>query len=163
MDRKQSSRLIQGAVAGGLATIWMSLFMFGSKKLGIQGEHPPKRIAEFAFALAGSEQSEQQKLKLNASAVAAHLGFGMVAGGAFALIQPRSSSKKLQILHGIGYGLLVWAASYKGWIPAFNILPPPERDRPGRVKSMIAAHMVYGAVLANLMKGEPRKSTVLLR
>jgi uncharacterized membrane protein YagU involved in acid resistance len=156
MSKKQSSRILEGALAGGLATICMSLFMYGSKKLGIQGEHPPKRIMESAFAAAGAEEPRQHKLKLNAAAAAAHIGFGVVSGAAFALLQPKHSSKKLQILEGMGYGLLIWAVSYKGWVPKLNIMPPPERDRPGRVKSMIAAHMVYGSVLASLTP-EPQK------
>jgi hypothetical protein len=163
MRKTQNSLFLEGAFAGGLATACMSLVMLAAKKLGIQGEHPPKRIAESLLTAVGNQQPRQQKLKLNAIAVAAHLGFGMAAGGAFAVIPPITRSRKMRILQGVGYGLLVWAASYKGWIPAFNILPPPDRDRPGRVKSMVAAHVVYGAVLAGLMHGKSTKSTASSR
>ena len=30
-------------------------------------------------------------------------------------------------------------------------MPPPERDRPGRPEAMLAAHWVYGGVLAMLL------------
>ena len=64
-------------------------------------------------------------------------------------------------LVGAVYGLGVWAVSYKGWIPALGILPPPERDRPGRPVIMVAAHVVYGLVLGALVRapetlGAPR-------
>jgi hypothetical protein len=41
----------------------------------------------------------------------------------------------------------VWLGSYAGWIPALDLLPPPDRDRRGRPPSMIVAHWVYGAAL----------------
>jgi hypothetical protein len=42
------------------------------------------------------------------------------------------------------FGLGIWGASYRGWIPAMNILPPEQY--PGRrgTLMMIAAHVVYG-------------------
>ena len=40
--------------------------------------------------------------------------------------------------------------SYSGWLPALHLMPPPEQDRPGRQPSMVAAHVVYGAVLGAL-------------
>ena len=55
-------------------------------------------------------------------------------------------------LVGVVYGLGVWAVSYKGWIPALGILPPPERDQPGRPVIMVAAHVVYGLVLGALVR-----------
>jgi uncharacterized membrane protein YagU involved in acid resistance len=155
---KQSSLFFEGVVAGGLATVCMSLLMLGSKKLGVQGEHPPKRIVEAALSATGDTQPPLQKVLPLAAAV--HVGFGMAAGGVFALIQQKFHLKKMPILQGAGYGLLVWAVSYKGWIPALGILPPAERDRPGRVKTMIAAHLVYGAVLAGRLHRKLKDGTI---
>jgi uncharacterized membrane protein YagU involved in acid resistance len=156
--QKRTSLFLDGALAGGVATLCMSLVMIGSKKLGVQGEHPPKRIAEAVLASTGDSQQPQPKVE--ALSVAAHFGFGMVAGGVFALLERRLSLKR-PILSGVAYGLLVWAVSYKGWIPALNILPPPERDRPGRPTTMIAAHVVYGAVLAKCLHGKYRSEMAL--
>jgi uncharacterized membrane protein YagU involved in acid resistance len=48
---------------------------------------------------------------------------------------------------GALYGLALWLVSYQGWIPALGLLPPPEQDAQGRTMAMIAAHLVYGAML----------------
>ena len=47
-------------------------------------------------------------------------------------------------------GLSVWAVSYQGWVPALGILPKASEDRPARPAVMVAAHVVYGAVLGAL-------------
>ena len=44
-------------------------------------------------------------------------------------------------------GLAIWAPAYQGWVPALDILPPATEDRPERAATMIAVHVVYGAVL----------------
>jgi hypothetical protein len=38
-----------------------------------------------------------------------------------------------------------------GWVPALGFLPPATEDRPGRPPAMIAAHVVFGAVLAAIV------------
>ena len=53
---------------------------------------------------------------------------------------------------GVLFGLGIYGVSYKGWIPALGILPPPEDDRPGRPAVMIAAHIVYGLTLGWLIR-----------
>jgi hypothetical protein len=41
--------------------------------------------------------------------------------------------------------MLVWAASYAGWLPAVNTLPPPQRRPAGRNLLLILSHLVWGA------------------
>jgi putative membrane protein len=48
---------------------------------------------------------------------------------------------------GIGFGLLVWAGSYLGLLPALGLLSPATQHAPQRNLLMIAAHLVWGAVL----------------
>lgn len=48
---------------------------------------------------------------------------------------------------GAAFGLAVWAAGYEGWVPAMGVLPPAHRDKRSRALTMLAAHLVYGAVL----------------
>jgi hypothetical protein len=48
---------------------------------------------------------------------------------------------------GIAFGLGVWATSYRGWIPALDMLPPEQRRGRAGTAVMIAAHTVYGATL----------------
>lgn len=54
---------------------------------------------------------------------------------------------------GVSHGLAVYALSYKGWIPALEILPSPQRDRPGGPAARRSRwpDVVYGAVLGRLI------------
>lgn len=74
---------------------------------------------------------------------ASHLGFGATMGSVFALVARRAGSPMGGALFGLGIGY----ASYAGWIPKAGLMVSPAHDRPGRPASMIAAHLVYGAIL----------------
>lgn len=123
----------------------MSAVMMSSKTLGVQGEHPPKRIVQSLAKVIGKRSLSRQTQSLIAGA--AHLGFGMTAGLVFALAQRRFAWKR-PVPKGVAYGLSIWFASYKGWVPMTGAIPSAEKDRPGRVATMIAAHVVFGASLA---------------
>ena len=49
---------------------------------------------------------------------------------------------------GAFYGVAVWAVSYLGWIPGLHLLKPANRHPPRRDLLMIAAHLVWGTVMA---------------
>lgn len=139
---------LHGAAAGAIATLPMSAVMLLAARAGLMGEYPPKTITEQAFEAAGIEPNEDVN---DAAATVAHLGFGASAGALFGLLRRRIGMRGSPVAQGIGYGLLVYAANYNGWIPAIHLMPPPEDDRPrGRPPSMIVAHVVYGAVLGAL-------------
>ena len=75
--------------------------------------------------------------------IVAHFGYGAAAAAAYALA--RSSPGPVG---GAGYGVLVWAASYLGWIPAFGVLKPATDHPLERDALMIAVHLVWGATTA---------------
>jgi len=107
------------------------------------GEQPPDAITTSAAQAAGATPTERQA---DAMAVVAHLGFGAGTGAAYALA-PRVGPP---VLRGVVAALAVWAVSYQGWVPALGILPKASEDRPARPAVMIAAHVVYGAVLGTV-------------
>ena len=139
----------KGALAGAVATTCMSALMLLSKRLGVQGEHPPKRITQAALKKAGADRQEGPAV--NALSTAAHLAFGAGGGSVFALLRQKIRTKHLPGLQGLVLGSFIWLVSYSGWVPALRIMPPAHRDRPGRVVTMLAAHLVYGAVLGELV------------
>jgi hypothetical protein len=116
----------------------MSAVMLGLRKQ--LGEQPPDAIVKSAADAVGAQPSESQA---DALAVVAHVGFGASVGAAYALL-PRVGPP---VARGVVTALAVYAASYQGWVPALGILPKASDDRPGRPAVMIAAHVVYGAVL----------------
>jgi hypothetical protein len=140
---------LDGALAGAAATLPMSAVMAAADRAGMMGKHPPEVIVEKGMRRSGVRADETTE---DAVTLVAHFGFGAAAGAVFGLINRRAAHRRSTwIAEGIAFGLVVYAVSYKGWIPALNILPRPEHDRPGRQPSMIAAHVVFGAALGALL------------
>jgi hypothetical protein len=134
-------RLAAGAASGLAATAVMSGWMAAGQLTGRHGEQPPKRLVRRLGRRLGVPTRRFGGGLWLASA-AAHAGFGATCGAAYAAAVRRSSAGR-----GVAFGLGVWAASYAGWIPALDLLPPPHRDNPRRAWTVFTAHVVYGAVL----------------
>lgn len=139
-----ASLLVRGALAGALATLAMSAVMLVAGRLGIMGKQPPERIVEHGADAADVPVTEGAE---NVAASAAHVAFGAVAGAIFAPLARSLRAPTVELV-AVPWALVVWAASYFGWVPALGILPPPTEDRPGRAWSMLAAHLVFGLALA---------------
>jgi uncharacterized membrane protein YagU involved in acid resistance len=142
-------RVATGAAAGLAATVPMTAAMkLAQRALPPRQRHPlpPRRITLRALRKVGVrphvhlDESQRHGLTL-----AAHFGYGTAAGAVFGLLAPRNTREA--ITAGVGYGLLVWAASYLGLMPALDLHPPATRESPGRNAMMIAAHVVWGASL----------------
>ena len=143
-----AAALIDGARGGAIATVAMSAVMIAGDRTGHMGEQPPTTITRFALGEAGVDRPSLAASRL---APFSQLAFGAVGGAAFGLLRRLVPSVPGGLL-GVSFGLAVWAVSYKGWIPALGILPPPEDDRPGRPVVMVVAHVVYGLVLGRLVR-----------
>lgn len=134
-----------GSVGGAAGTLTMSLVMMTAHRFGFLGGYPPEYIASAGLDSLGMRRrtSEAQ----DALAVALHVAFGTAVGAVFGLAHRRTTRMPATILQALVFGGLVWLVSYHGWIPALGILPPPERDQPGRPATMLLAHWVYGVTL----------------
>lgn len=142
-------RLLAGVLSGSVATVFMSAVMLAAKRLGLMGEMPPEKITARLLDQAGW-RSRGRRTQDVLSAVS-HLGFGAAAGTIFAAVEARPQPPFPAVPAGILFGAAVWFVSYQGWVPALGIMAPPSRDRPGRPQAMLAAHLVYGAVLGALV------------
>jgi hypothetical protein len=155
-DEPTARALLLGAGAGAAATIAMSGLMLAAQRLGLLGRSPPRHIVDRALGClhVRDKVSRQNRQLLTALA---HLGFGATQGALYAVLYQvlaRYSPRPIapSTATGVPFALCVWAASYAGWIPALGILPSPSHDRPGRPTSMVLAHVVYGAALANILR-----------
>jgi hypothetical protein len=144
--------IARGALAGAAATLPMSAVMLAAGELGLMGEQPPERITERLLHAVSIHPGEGES---NLAGTAAHLAFGATMGAAFQLLRENVELPGSPVAQGVAWGLGLWALNYAGWIPALGILPPPDRDRPGRVRTMIAAHVVFGAALGALSDHHP--------
>jgi uncharacterized membrane protein YagU involved in acid resistance len=139
------STLTRGAGGGALATAAMSVVMLAGGRAGLMGEQPPKQIVR--AMLPGHKHRPKKGERLLGTA--AHFLFGSMFGALFGML---CRDRPVRLATGIAYALAIWLASYQGWVPSLNILPPITRDpRPGRQVVMAAGHIVYGTALVVAM------------
>jgi hypothetical protein len=128
----------------------MSALMLAAQRAGLMGQLPPHRIADKSVERSAADD-EVGREERGALGWLLHFGFGAAAGVIYALLHRRIDPPTPDPLDGVAFGALVWTVSYMGWVPALGFLPPATQDRPGRPPAMIAAHVVFGAVLAALV------------
>lgn len=136
-----SRQLLTGALGGLVGTAAMTAAMRQMHRRLHDRERyplPPREIMQSLARQTGTArqagEGELQDLTLGA-----HFAYGAAAGALFALARPGDG-----IVAGAGYGLLIWAASYLGWIPGVGILAPATRHPRRRNGLMFAAHVVWG-------------------
>lgn len=148
----------RGALAGTVATLAMSVPMLAASRLGLIQRQAPKQITDRVLQRIGLADDVESDVARNALAAGNHLAFGAVGGVGFALLARRLPRRVPPVAAGVAYGLLIWTVSYAGWAPALRLMPPPADDEPARPALMVAAHVVYGAVLGALTPARPATS-----
>lgn len=137
---------IQGAIAGAAATGPMTVVMeLGHAHLPRDQQYdlPPRQITRRVGKSFGLWQ-HATKVEKSAATLAAHFAYGSGAGALYGWVVPREHQN---VWTGTAYGLSVWTGSYLGLIPALRILRPATQHPAERNTLMIAAHLVWGAVL----------------
>lgn len=146
--------MVRGAGAGIAATPPMSAVMLASGGTGNMGNQSPERVAD---ADAGAAGLPVRGAARGAAGVVAHLGFGAGVGATYAVLRSRTPVGRVPA-GGVAWALVVYAASYLGWIPALRILPPATDDRKDRVTTMVIAHVAFGAAIDRFLATDrPRR------
>lgn len=141
---KDFAALGQGALGGAAGTAAFTGWMKGAQRAGLLGELPPRKITRKALQATGAEPSPKT---LDAATVLTHLGFGVATGALFGVLSRRLHPRVPGVVQGAIWGSIVWAASYAGWVPALDIMPPPQKDRPDRPLVMFLGHLIFGGLL----------------
>jgi len=128
--------VVAGAGTGLVATLAMSGVLVLAARRGLLKEPPPRAIVRTALPGLSEEA-------VDAGAILAHLGYGSAAG-----VLHRALLGSPGPVASVLYGLGLYAGSYEGWVPVLGALPPAHLDDRARQASMIAGHVVYGAVLS---------------
>ena len=134
-----------GAAAGLAATVPMTAAMqLMHRRLPPRQRYPlpPRRITMRAAHKAGVKPHLDEPERLGLT-MAAHFGYGAAVGALFGLVAPRRPAEAAAA--GAGFGVLVWAVSYLGLMPALGLHPPATTEPARRNGLMIAAHLVWGA------------------
>lgn len=75
---------------------------------------------------------------------AVHYSYGIVMGAAYGLL---ADGRRKPLLHGVGYGLILWAGGILAALPALGLSAPPGRYRKSHHALGILGHLAYGALL----------------
>jgi hypothetical protein len=134
----------------------MSAVMLAGQRLGWMKEQPPEVLTEESLDRADLLDGTWEEAVATV-AVASHFAFGAAAGASYALLR-RVMPIPAAVPTGIAFGLGIWWASYRGWIPAMNILPAEQRSGRRGALLMAAAHAVYGATVGALSRGAQRRT-----
>jgi uncharacterized membrane protein YagU involved in acid resistance len=134
----------EGAVGGAVGTAAFTGWMKGAQRTGLLGELPPRKITRKAVQAATPTPS---KTTIDVATTLTHLGFGVATGALFGVLSRRLHPRVPGVVQGALWGSAVWAASYAGWVPALDLMPPPHKDRPDRPVVMFLGHLIFGGLL----------------
>ncbi|HZU70765.1 MAG TPA: DUF6789 family protein [Ktedonobacteraceae bacterium] len=139
--------LRQGAMAGLIATIPMTLFMLAAHRLLPDWQKyalPPERVTNEIAERTEVAEDMNKPQSLGATLVS-HFGFGTSMG---ALYSPVAKKVPLSpVVKGIAFGLLVWAANYLGIFSALKMRESAFNEPGRRNAMMIASHVIWGGTL----------------
>jgi hypothetical protein len=138
-------RILAGAVAGIIATGPQSAVVWGGRAAGIYQRRPPPEVVAEGPTNAAVEAGVLPSQLWRPAMLAEHIGYGAAGGICFSIV---SRIVRPAPIAGLVTGLVIWKASYDGWIPALRVMPPPEEDEAGRQITMVVAHIAYGLSLA---------------
>ena len=140
------NRLLLGAIGGVVATGPMTVAMIMLHRRLPPAERyplPPRDITVKLAKTAGLEGNLSAPAR-TATTLLSHFGYGAAAG---AVYSSALNARAAPLPKGLLFGLVLWAASYLGWLPAAGILRPATEHPTRRNALMIGAHLVWGATL----------------
>lgn len=145
--------LLAGVVATGPMTIAMILW---HRRLPAHERYPlpPREITMKLAREAGLAKKMSPEVR-SAVSLLAHFAYGGAAGAIYGAVSEAVPAKS--IWKGVGFGLLVWGASYLGYLPGTGILQSATKHPARRNSLMIGSHIVWGVVMslaAGLFKEE---------
>lgn len=145
-NKDSKNNLVSGGIAGLLATIPMSIWMMAvhrSLPLHHRYSLPPRKLTNRILKKVGISHKISRKEK-KALSLLSHFSYGTAAGSLYGVINQAVPAPP--VVKGVGFGLIVWAGSYFGFLPAINLWQKEEEHRK-RYWMMAAAHVVWGAFL----------------
>lgn len=147
--------LLAGVVATGPMTVAMILW---HRRLPISERYPlPPREITMKLARKAGVSDEMSYEARTAATLVAHFGYGGAAGAIYGAISDKVPAPPL--CKGIGFGFLLWAGSYLGWLPGAGVLRGAADHPARRNLLMIGSHIVWGAalgVVTDILKEETK-------
>ena len=137
----------QAALAGTIATLPMTLFMFATQRFLPEDQryHLPPEILTREFSQRAHLNWHWSKRRLLGATLLSHFSYGAAMGAAYSPLEERSliPAPWQCILFGLG----VWATSYLGVLPLTGFSPVAHREPLLRNLMMMGAHVVWGSAM----------------
>jgi len=141
----------KGAFAGCIATAPMTAVMLAMHRYlhaPPRPTVPPKKIAMGLASRVGLKRKMDEPERRGFAWVS-HFGFGTAMGTVYG---PLAKQVPLPFaVKGPAFGLVVWAVSYLGWLPALDLPGAATEQSTRRNVMMIVAHLVWGSVLGAVL------------
>ena len=141
-------KMMQGARAGLLATLPMTIFMQAAwMRLPARERYPlpPRQITRKLLQKVVAPRRKASERNQTLLTLLLHFLFGAMTGSLYGMFEDRIPLNRN--VKGSLMGLAVWSGSYLGWIPGFGILSPATEHPWRRNLLIIVAHLVWGMVL----------------
>ena len=145
-QKQRVNTWLQGALAGFIATIPMTLFMLSTQRFLPKGQRydlPPEIITK-ELAERAHVRQHMSKAQILAATTASHFGYGATMGLLYSVLGrrlPLTASLK-----GTLFGFVIWVASYQALLPLLGFSESSQGETTRRNLMMIGAHVVWGAV-----------------
>ena len=149
---KISLHILSGLLAGTIATVPMSAFMLAMHRILPRWQKyalPPEEITR-DLANRMPIVHNMKKREIQVATVFAHFGYGAAMGGVYGVVD--KLFRLAPVLKGSLFGLLVWAGSYLGWLPAMDFSAGADEQPIQRNTLMIGAHIIWGAITGIVVK-----------
>lgn len=155
------SPVFRAALAGLLAILPTTLLLekVQQRFLPAHERYPVPPAGEIANALVDKVGLGRSKNHTPAFTDVSQLGYGTATGTIYATIEPRLLVPAW--LSGMFYGLLVWAGSSRGLLPAFGLLPPVAPQSRRQSFLMMFTHLIWGALTGVLVRSLHRQKLAL--
>jgi uncharacterized membrane protein YagU involved in acid resistance len=141
------TNIVAGAVGGLIATGPMSVAMallYRRLPWWQPWSLPPREITANMLKSIGVHEHMSREAETVATTVG-HFAYGTFAGAVYGALP--GAIRRHALTSGVLYGLAVWAGSYGAGLPALRLATPLPYRSGKRIGLMIAAHVVWGAVL----------------
>jgi uncharacterized membrane protein YagU involved in acid resistance len=149
--------VMTGALAGLVASLPMAAVMMGlNRLLPSRGRTliepyralPPKEITLEIAERVGAPEVVRPGRRWGLATWLGHMGYGAATASLYPLLTRRLNLPN--VIRGMLFAMLVWAGSYLGWLPAFDVLPPATQQTRRRNVVMILSHLSWGSLTALL-------------
>jgi hypothetical protein len=147
--RERAHDVLYGAIAGVNGAACMSILRVAARRAGLLEAMPPQVLRE---SLSG-QRDEAVTPQLADHGI--HLAIGLAGGGSYGALFGRRAGVGPALL----WGAALWAASLLMFIPVLGWRRARRQTRIPQAAVNLAAHLVYGGVLALLLRDLPAQDT----